>query len=300
MSTPISSTPPYAEMRTDEVAKRLHAALRQPTGIIICSLMLIVGGGWFSDGLNGQCILVFHPLGCAESATDWRGAVFSLILFLLGAAGLASATRHYLPVQYLQMRRDAIGRRGLIIAVSTPSDFLVSENGEQVISRRLDNGALSLTGNIDTDIAGFGNSRLNIQQFLRAVRPHAGENLSQVILLGSFGESGSGKHLQAYSKLLQRYVPCAHIHIEPQVDFEDVDGMYQAINQAVDRMAQVGKLREKDIVIDVTGGQKTSSIAAALATLHKPELEFQYVSQNASSEILTFNMVSETPARLNG
>ena len=298
MSSPIPSRPIHTESQTDEVAERFHKALRQPVGIIICSLMLIVGGGWFSDALNGQCIKPFHLQNCPETGADWWGVAASLFIFLLGASGLASATRHYLPVQYLRMRRGAMGRRGLIIAVSTPGDFQVSETGSEVICTRLPDSRLSISGEIDQDIDGLGNHRLNIQQFLRAVRPHVGENLAQVSLLGSYGEGGSGKHLQAYSRVLQRYAPNAHIRIEPNVDFEDVDGMYQAINGAVECMTKEGQLREKDIVIDVTGGQKTASIAAALATLHKPELEFQYVSQNTANELLTFNMVSESQARL--
>jgi hypothetical protein len=120
---PLSTDPIHTESQTDEVAERFHKALRQPVGITLCSLMLIVGGGWFSDSLNGQCIKPFHPLGCSNLGVDWQGAAASLIVFLLGAAGLASATRHYLPVQHLQMRRGTTGRRGLIIAVSTPNNF---------------------------------------------------------------------------------------------------------------------------------------------------------------------------------
>ncbi|MCX8018379.1 MAG: hypothetical protein N2690_10835, partial [Rhodocyclaceae bacterium] len=64
------------------------------------------------------------------------------------------------------------------------------------------------------------------------------------------------------------------IEIAPgNVDFEDLSSSVVALRLAI----QSCGAKPRDIVIDVTGGQKTASIAGALVTLDNRDLIFQYV-----------------------
>ncbi|MBI5780573.1 MAG: hypothetical protein HZA65_02745 [Rhodocyclales bacterium] len=62
------------------------------------------------------------------------------------------------------------------------------------------------------------------------------------------------------------------------------------LNDLVNEAKEDG-YQEKDIMIDITGGQKTASVAGALVTLHHSELEFQYVGTNAPYVTKSFNAI---------
>lgn len=307
----------------DTCKKRLNAAVRTPLVLALSTLSGIVGSGWVGDALKGECIRLFHLGACQPTATiDLYALGISLALFAIGAAGVAAATRQYLPVRHLKHGSTA-ARKALVMAVSTPNDHELLDGGREVQCLKLPagcddcknaikleegqhgcrtftDGHLLLSGNIATDIEKLNGTRFNLQQVLRALSPHLGDNLKAVRLLGSPGEKGSALLLEDYKQLIRRYAPHASVTVQPPVDFEQIDAMYRAINAAVDGITDQDALKESDIVVDVTGGQKTASIAAALATLHRGKLEFQYVSMLPPNNVLTFNMVAETPLKLNG
>lgn len=64
-----------------------------------------------------------------------------------------------------------------------------------------------------------------------------------------------------------------------------------AINAIIQIVKEEGA-EENDIIIDVTGGQKTASIAASLATLHN-KVTFQYVQTNPPYEVFAYDVISE-------
>jgi len=83
------------------------------------------------------------------------------------------------------------------------------------------------------------------------------------------------------------------------IDTEDLDAMIQHLEFLCNDLIEKHDVSERDIMSDVTGGQKTASIAAALATLHRSDLRIQYVRTNDPYDVIAYNVVIQTPFRLN-
>lgn len=126
------------------------------------------------------------------------------------------------------------------------------------------------------------------QQNLRAARHHR-QNLKWLCLLGSSGANGSARNLDVAEQLFRHYLPGIEI-VTPlrgdlAPDFEDLRQTCDVLRMLVDEC----RYDERDIVIDITGGQKTASVAAALVTLDRHDLMFQYVgTQEHAGKILGF------------
>lgn len=128
------------------------------------------------------------------------------------------------------------------------------------------------------------------QQLARGILPHL-PALECVILIPSSNNTGNEANAQAsistaetavrvFEDLIQRSqaLPAGHsvsIKTAPAADFEDFGAVMEQLEWAIQQNKQSYKL--SDMVIDVTGGQKTTSIAGALTTLDKRELDLQYV-----------------------
>ena len=129
---------------------------------------------------------------------------------------------------------------------------------------------------------------LKWQQNLRAARHHRAV-LKWICLVGSGGPKGSAKDLAVAAKLFQTYFPGTIIVTtltDGAPDFENLEETRNALLKVIDDCPY----EEKDIVIDITGGQKTASVAAALVTLDRRDLVFQYVGTGDRSDtIFGFN-----------
>lgn len=144
----------------------------------------------------------------------------------------------------------------------------------------------------------------NWQQILRGLYPHR-ESLEKVILIGSTDDSqkgrGSYKYLGQAKMLIDRYFPNMDIKpLKKAIDFEDFHSLISCIRKEIEKLKD--KFSEDDIIIDVTGGQKTTSIAAASVTMVNHKLKFQYVKtnpgDNEDENVLCFNARFESPASL--
>lgn len=116
----------------------------------------------------------------------------------------------------------------------------------------------------------------NWQQLMRALIPHL-NSLQEVRLLGSMDKKGIGSH--AFTKhakiLIKSYFPNSEVNIHKDAaDFEDFNALKSELNEIMTELKN--KYSEDEIIIDVTGGQKTASIAAATVTLNS-QMNFQYV-----------------------
>lgn len=114
----------------------------------------------------------------------------------------------------------------------------------------------------------------NMWQVLRAVKPHVGDLHSLHLLVTKKSQvrvSFTRDLLRSYFKLH------AHVSIEDTlIDEHDIAGQIKKVGELIARHTRE-KTPEDDIVVDCTCGPKTSSIAAACATLNNP-IALQYVS----------------------
>lgn len=97
-----------------------------------------------------------------------------------------------------------------------------------------------------------------------------------------------------YKSLMIYYNPNLIIkNITPNgIDYEDLKDVANAIEEAL-RHARADGFNMVDVAIDITGGQKTASIAAANYTLEHKDLEFFYVTSSDTLKISSYNAISE-------
>lgn len=148
------------------------------------------------------------------------------------------------------------------------------------------------------DIAALDKSKWPWQQLMRAIRPHP--NIQKIILIGSAtglqkGTPGSFTLLDHCKSLLSRYVPLDReiVVAHPEaVPFEDFNAIKETLRALVVEEARVHG--DGRVAIDVTGGQATTSIAAAAATIGT-EAIFQYVQTNVPYEVLYYDVHNVHP-----
>ena len=255
------------------------------------ALMMVVGGGWFGDSLYdallGQAawqeMIVFGGVGA--------------LVFLLGAFWLYKQRKEYLPLRTLGRVRDIRPRKVLISTISPKNNKFeldLPADWDAPMSVRASDGTVSLSGELEKDGEPCA-VRWNWQQVLRAIAPHR-DILERVHLIGSSGEGGSQGELEECRRLLERYLPenCVVTSSSTGVDFEDIDALTRRFRILLAELKTEG-FGAGDVMIDTTGGMKTTSIAAAMVTQDDPGLHFQYVpTQGDDFRPFAFNVVAET------
>jgi hypothetical protein len=154
------------------------------------------------------------------------------------------------------------------------------------------------TKDLEADIQKGGlMSRLNWRQQLRMLAKNT--DLETIYVISS--QEKSCKQLGIYIELINNYRENVRVVpiMEEGIDFENLKQVTKAIQKAINEATKI--YDKTEIAIDITGGQKTASIAAANYTLQHRELEFFYVAQdeNEQTKIISYNAISnksEAPA----
>lgn len=289
-----------------EVDERFSAArhdlawwLGQPLALALAlsSLLLMQGGSWLADAFQWE--KWGNPEGgpWLEETRLWTGSVS----FTLGALLLYIGGRHFLPVRHLRQRPQGGARRGLIMYLSPLSGGLAVDREQ---GRILLNGQakLTLTTDLDQDLAAMAGLPGNLPHFLRALQPHR-ERLRSLVLIASPGLSGSAADAETYRWLATRYAACPPADFRVRVfetDPEQIAALHLTLHRILSELTTEEGLALAELAVDITGGPKTASIAAALVTLQNADLEFQYVSTRPPYAVSSFNMTAESPARFGG
>lgn len=272
----------------------------QTVPLFIAVLLLAASAGWVGDS---ALELIRHGITDATIHPEWDTllAIFTigLIAMIWAFQYIYRHGRDYLPTRTLSSGATATPHKVLLYFVSPPLRDNASfddQTGWLVNDHRLNTLTL--------DEAIKKSRRWNGAQLLRSVNHHK-EELERVYLFGSQGNRGSHQHLEKIHRLLAPYIrPEVAVTNHPQaLNFEDVDALHGAIISAVRSLEKEG-YKHSDIMIDITGGQKTTSIAGALATVHMQDLEFEYVQtfyidedgpddeSNKEVKVLAFNCIT--------
>jgi hypothetical protein len=178
-------------------------------------------------------------------------------------------------------------------------------NGELLVdeSRRIPLEFGSLDESIPKVARESLDKKWNWLQLLRAVRHHQGA-VERIYLIGSAdrrdGDPGSWRQLDLCMKMLRRFLPGVDLRkAEHPVEFELFAEVKGAIEDLIQRERSEHGSREADILIDVTGGFKTASIAAAAVTLTNG-VKFQYITTLPTSggkepAALVYDLAYERP-----
>jgi hypothetical protein len=110
---------------------------------------------------------------------------------------------------------------------------------------------------------------------IKAIEFHSPEVL---YILTSKGANGTHNLVPLFKDVIERLFPSLKA-IELKhggIEFEDIKEVFDSIEGLYEEVKKNG-FREDDIIVDITGGQKTNSVAGAIATLALGR-KFQYVS----------------------
>ena len=264
------------------------------TGVLLFVLMPLAGN-WLADGA-AQWYVSAGP----EEERAWRwGVLFSagLLVVVLGVIWLRMYGERFIlpeigPVQEVEPRRVLVA-----FLSDLNKDIRRTDDGRWCFS--VAGGAAESAVCVSSLFEFVADKRAltNWQQLARAMyHHHKAGVLQKVILLVSKKSrdkfdvvtgSGSGApHPETFfGDLLNKSIPPErHVKIEVapgNIDFENLTSSVQALQWAIKNSGAL----PRDIVIDVTGGQKTASIAGALITLDKRDLIFQYVPTGGQDEV---------------
>jgi len=215
--------------------------------------------------------------------------------FTLGGAGFLSwqlwNQRH--KVLTLSVRKSAQfqPRRGLIIGLSPifrkqhqSQDHWLHESADGMRRATLsllaaDRDAFQGKMKDQPELSNWKNSWQQAFRSISASLPR----LECVIVIGSGGSNGSGHQLPTFCETAARLVAAEHENrvvvlpsMDEPVDFEDHDEIRQTLENAIAQLRRAG-IEDDDIAIDITGGTKIFSLAAAAFTINR-DLNAIYVT----------------------
>ena len=167
------------------------------------------------------------------------------------------------------------------------------------------------------DLQQHGRLRWNWTPLLRAIKPHGA--LRKVVLVGSRDaleyrpiqidalgnradlvpgfkvslEAGKGSldYLPRCQSLLAPYLPAGAVSMwHEAVNFEDFNDLTMTLHRIL--KSEFSEFPKAGVVLDVTGGQKVASIAAAALTLNN-EMRFQYVQTGKPFGVVPYDLINE-------
>lgn len=154
-----------------------------------------------------------------------------------------------------------------------------------------------------TDAKAIATAKLpwSWEMLLRGLTPHLSAPLERVWLIGSDNAPGTGSSTKGTfaltplcQKFLQRYLPPGCVRVWPSpVDFEEIEKLVLVLKQVIARELQDGR-RHEDICIDITGGQKPTSVAGAIVTLNNTVTN-QYVQTKGEKNPFTYDLSFHSP-----
>ena len=250
---------------------------------------------WVADGIKGDELFPWWPGGTLKPGhPGFAWCVLGMLLLaIVFVVLLYKRRRSFLPVTVQRIGRPdhAEPRAVLALTISRPNwewsaDRLARDRDGSPDVRPL---PASLDGALEAMAALGKHEIFPWEQLLRAIRAHA-PRLQSLILIGSSGAGGTAESVTMCRQMVGHYFPDLHPgQIEQRAaDFNALDGLIYEYRQIVANQAR----RKGELVIDITGGTKVVSIAAAMVTLEHPEVEFQYVETEGEKRVRRFNVVS--------
>jgi len=268
--------------RTAAISEKLRVI-----AVILIPLVVIpITAGWIGD-IGREWI-------STQRAPDdaWLLGV-ALLALLAFTWTLFKFGRRYLPARVLRYQENFVPRKAMIAMLSDCTNL--GEAGGRFTVSDAKKGPVTLSGDLDTDTdARSALPRWTWQQTLRAARANR-PTLERIVLAGSKDASGTPEQTGLCRRFLTAYFPGVHIEATDRTPpFEDIEEIMDMLRHAIRQLNDAG-YADRDIIIDCTGGQKPTSIAAALVTLDHPELMFQYMggADSNAGKVFAFNVASE-------
>jgi hypothetical protein len=283
--------------RKNQIRKALHFPVIV-VGLLLALAVVPILAGWVGD------IAKDWITGTAPFPANLWLLALAFALLVLAVLVLVIKGRKLLPPRVL-VQSPSFGQRRVIIALLSPCPNLRrGDDGHWEIQDKSGTWT-GLSGKALADLVGKSDLPLwSWQQTLRGAHHH-GAVLEWLVLVGSLGGSGTQGHLDMARDFFGTWFPGkVRVYGEPkapggeydtrwQVDFEDLEGLDRLLRNILRELNRAG-FDDADIVIDCTGGFKVTSIAAAMVTLDRPQLMFQYVGTGEhAGQVIGFDVSTE-------
>ncbi|ADU96595.1 hypothetical protein [Thermovibrio ammonificans] len=223
-------------------------------------LLLSLITGWIPDGLTA----LFE--GERLKGLFMLGGSCSILLFLLVAAKYL-----FVNVRFYAVERTPLKRKALILFLSVPGK---GGNSRELLD------ALRKAETIEEKLELVNGSFIRSWRMpFEAMKFHLPE-LRSVVVISSLESSN---YYPLFLKVAKLLFPESQIQFKeiPITSFESFNQVQEAVEKAYSFLKEQG-FREKEVILDVTGGKKIVSIVGALLSL-QPFREFQYVSTEQGS-----------------
>ena len=258
-------------------------------------ILSILTGSWVADGLKGESLFIeWFPV-----LEEWKLLITGIIfvLFIFSVLGLYHYRKEFLGFRTLEQVQTK-PHTCLILLFSYPNIVPQSFSFPLKIKDRHGNEVELQGESLEDDINALNKINYwNWQQILRGLRPHK-TLLKYVYLIGSSGEKSSYKYIDDVEKLIKQYVKdITVLKAKKAVDFEDLEKLIEIISKAIRELKEKYGLEDRDIIVDVTGGQKTTSIAGAVVTFNS-NITFQYVQTGKKHDVLAYDVDIESPVSI--
>lgn len=256
---------------------------------------IIMLQSWIADGIKGDELFPWWPSGAFKPDEP---RIVECILYMLLLSGLFAALlyirrRSFLPVdvQRIGAPGRVVPRAVLVLGISrvkwkwTPGELTRGSDD----SREVRPLPASLSEAL-TAMAALGKGEeFSWEQLLRALQEHA-PLLQRVVLVGSRGDEGTAALFEPCREMIAYYFPQLEEDAFEvrEACFEELNDLLCVYREIVATQAH----RKGQVMIDVTGGTKVVSIAAAMVTLEHSKVEFQYVETEGEKRVRTFNVIS--------
>lgn len=271
--------------RRRRAARALRDWLRLAWKPILGFAVLPVATSWVADYLREWTVTGFDRL----SRQDLFLFAFAVVVLLL-AVTLLVYTAPALMLRTKQIRRaNEVRPRAIFVGVvSTPKwswqdDTLRPKKGAGA-EHRFQPGRLQEALEVMKKLDPF----FPWEQLLRGIVPHV-PRLRKIVLLVSPQTKGDG---EACEQMLRFFLGLEGVEvIAREVEFDKLDDLLHVFEEIIEDSDDPG-----EVVLDITGGTKVISVAAAMATLRYPDVEFQYVDTEGNKEVISFNVVTVSAA----
>lgn len=247
--------------------------------VVLYAMLFLIVAAWLPDGLNEY--IEYFQSGTGEWSLNYKLilSVSVLIVFWLfirksGIFGgiIEVYSERPQPVRILGLFLSPFRR--ITVPVAVMNQVVSREELEVVLS----GGEVSPEMFLGT----------TWEMPLRAIEFHL-SRLQKVYLITSSGDSGTSRECQLFISFSRLLFPDLYIEefTAGGIDFENVNEVFSAVEKLYEQ-GNSERYREEDILIDITGGQKTNSVAAAVATLSSGR-RFQYIGKN-SSDVMCYDV----------
>lgn len=220
-------------------------------GILIL-LTIVLTFSWFPDGLGALLAIAFD-----KDETFKYSVLIQTIVPLLILSGVSLYLRH--------------NKHNFIM----PIDIHVDDAKEAKVlilflsSNRAVQDALKVSS---IEELGINNFRMPIT----AINYHKNKLKKVVVVCSKDSESNFDDFVVCVKNILKDFDTSKILKHTSIINFEDAEQVYKLLENQYSKLKEE-KIREKEIIIDVTGGQKIISIASCIFALPN-DREIQYVS----------------------